>query len=67
MEVSPYIHPPFKIVASRSDRLGVKDAVELHASDVSRSSWVFAVELRCEFCKGTTLVSLRFPGRVRII
>ena len=27
----------------------MKDIVELHALDVSWSSWVFAVELRCEF------------------
>jgi len=30
----------------------VKDAVKLHALDVSRSSWVFVVELRCEFWYG---------------
>jgi len=52
MEVSPYIHPPFKIATSRSNGLGVKDAVELHASDVSWSSWVFVVELRYEFWCG---------------
>jgi len=52
MEVSPYIHPPFKITTSRSNGLGVKDAVELHASDVSQSSWVFVIELRCEFWCG---------------
>jgi len=52
MEVSPYIHPPFKIAMSRSNGLGVKDAVELRVSDVSRSSWVFVVELHCEFWCG---------------
>ena len=52
MEVSPYIHPPFKITMSRSNGLGMKNVVELCASDVSRSSGVFAMELRCEFwCK----------------
>jgi len=69
MEVSPYIHPPFKIAASQSDGLGVKDAVELHASDVSRSSWVLAVELRCEFwCRdfggglpGVVFMAVSFP------
>ena len=50
--MSPYIYSPFKIAASRSDGLGVKDTVELCVSDVSRSSWVFAVELRCEFWHG---------------
>ena len=49
MEVSPYIHPLFKIATSRSNELGMKNAVELHASDVSRSPGVFAVELYCQF------------------
>ena len=52
MEVSPYIHPPFKIAMSRSDRLGMKNVVELHALDMSQSSWVFAMELCCEFWYG---------------
>jgi len=49
IEVSPYIHPPFKIATSRSNGLGMKNVVELHASDISRSSRVFAMELHCEF------------------
>jgi len=49
MEVSPYIHPPFKIAMSWSNGLGVKDVVELRALDVSQSSQVFAMELCCEF------------------
>ena len=49
MEVSPYIHPLFKIAMSWSNRLWMKDVVELHMSDVSQSSRVFAMELRCEF------------------
>ena len=52
MEVSPYIHPPFKIAMSRSNGLRVKDVVELCASDVSQSSRVFAMELCCEFWYG---------------
>ena len=52
MEVSPYIHPPFKIATSQSDGLGMKNIVELHTSDVSRSSRVFAIELCCEFWCG---------------
>jgi len=52
IEVSPYIHPPFKIATSWSNGLGVKNVVELCALDVSRSSGVFVMELRCEFwCK----------------
>ena len=49
MEVSPYIHPPFKIATSQSNGLGMKNVVELHASDVSRSPRVFVMELCCEF------------------
>ena len=49
MEVSPYIHPPFKITMSQSNGLGMKNVVELCASDVSQSPRVFAMELRCEF------------------
>ena len=49
MEVSSYIYPPFKIATSRSNRLGMKNVVELYASDVSRSPRVFAMELHCEF------------------
>jgi len=49
MEVSPYIYPLFKIATSRSDGLGMKNVVELHVSDVSRSSGVFVMELRYEF------------------
>ena len=52
MEVSPYIHPPFKIAMSRSNGLRMKNVVELHASDVSRSPKVFAMEPRCEFRSG---------------
>jgi len=49
MEVSPYIHPPFKIAMSRSNRLGMKNVVELCVLDMSRSSGVFAMELHYEF------------------
>jgi len=62
IEVSPYIHPPFKIAMSRSNGLGMKNVVELHASDVSRSSGVFAMELCCEFwCRN---FGSRLPGIV---
>ena len=49
MEVSPYIHPPFKIATSQSSGLGVKNVVELRTPDVSRSTRVFVVEFRCQF------------------
>jgi len=49
IELFPYIHPPFKIATSRSNGLRMKNVVELHASDVSRSPRVFAIELRYEF------------------
>jgi len=52
MEVYPYIHPSFKIATSRSNGLGMKNVVELRASDMSQSSGVFAMELRCEFWYG---------------
>ena len=49
MEVSPYIHPLFKIATSQSNGLGVKDVVKLCTSDISQSSGMFAIELRYEF------------------
>ena len=48
----PYIHLPFKIAMSWSNRLRMKDIVELCMSDMSWSSRVFAIELRCEFWCG---------------
>ena len=47
----------------------MKNIVELHVSDVSRSSGVFAMELRCEFwCKdfrsrlpGVVFAAVSFP------
>jgi len=49
MKVSPYIHPPFKIATSQSNGLRMKNVVKLCMSDMSRSSGVFAMELRYEF------------------
>ena len=49
MEVSPYIHLPFKITTSQSSGLGVKNVVELCTPDVSRSTRVFVVEFRSQF------------------
>jgi len=62
MEVSPYIHPPFKIATSQSDGLEMKNVVELRASDISQSSRVFAMELCCEFWCGDS--RSRLPGIV---
>jgi len=62
MEVSPYIHPSFKIATSWSNGLWMKDVVKLHASDVSWSSRVFAMELCCEFWYGD--FGSRLPGIV---
>jgi len=52
MEVSPYIHPSFKIAMSRSNGLQMKNIVKLCALDVSRSSGVFAMELHYEYWCG---------------
>ena len=52
MEVSSYIYPPFKIATSQSNRLGMKNVVELHVSDVSQSPRVFVMELHYEFWSG---------------
>ena len=49
MEVSLYIHPPFKIAMSQSSGLGVKNVVELRTLDMSRSTRVFVVEFCCQF------------------
>jgi len=43
IELSPYIHPPFKIVMSWSNGFQMKDIVELRALDV------FAMEFHCQF------------------
>jgi len=62
MEVSLYIHPLFKIATFWSNGLRMKNVVELCASDVSRSSGVFAIELCCEFwCRD---FRSRLPGIV---
>jgi len=62
IEVSPYIHPPFKIATSQSSGLGMKNVVELRTSDMSRSSGVFVIELYYEFwCKN---FRSKFPGIV---
>jgi len=37
IELFPYIYPPFKIATSQSNRLQMKDVVELCTPDVSQS------------------------------
>jgi len=49
IELSPYIHPPFKIATSWSNRLRIKNVVELCVPDMSWSPRVFAMELCCQF------------------
>ena len=49
MEVSSYIHPPFKIATSWSSGLGVKNVVELRTPDMSRGTRVFVVEFHYQF------------------
>jgi len=69
MEVSSYIHPPFKITTSWSNRLGVKDVVEFRTLDVFQSSGVFVIELCCKFwCRdfgsgllGVVFTAISFP------
>ena len=69
MEVSPYIHPSFKIATSWSNRLRMKNVVELCVSDVSQSPRVFAMELRYEFwsrdfrdrLSGIVFAAISFP------
>ena len=40
MEVSPYIHLPFKIATSQSNGLGMKNVVELRTSDMSVTNFI---------------------------
>ena len=49
IELSPYIHPPFKIAMSRSNGLRMKNIVELRVLDVSHSPGVFVMELYYQF------------------
>ena len=62
--MSPYIHPPFKIAASRRVRKKIPevDGFEDSGSDVTRRSRVLAVEVVDEV--GGVDVSGRFPGVV---
>jgi len=69
IELSPYIHPSFKIATSWSNGLRMKNVVELCVSDVSQSPRVFAMELRYEFwsrdfrgrLSGIVFAAISFP------
>ena len=65
MEVSSYIHPLFKIAMSWSNGLQMKDVIKLCTLDMSRSSGMFVIELRCEFWCGD--FRGRLPGIVFIV
>jgi len=50
---------------SQSNGLGMKNVIELHASDVSQSSRMFTIELRYEFWCGN--FGSRLPGIVFVV
>ena len=47
-EGSPYIYPPFKVAASRSNSSGIENGVEVCLVDVSWGGWVLLIVLRDE-------------------
>ena len=47
-EGSPYIYPPSKVAASRSNGSGIENGVEVGLADVSWDSWVLPIVLRNE-------------------
>jgi len=69
IELSPYIHPPFKIAMSQSNGLRMKNVIELRALDMSWSPRVFAMELYCQFWRrdfgdrlpGIVFAAISFP------
>ena len=44
-EGSPYIYPPSKVAASRSNGSGIENDVEVSLADVSWGSWVLPIVL----------------------
>jgi len=44
-ERSPYIYPPFKVAASRSNSSGIENGVEVCLVDVSWGGWVLPIVL----------------------
>ena len=55
-EGSPYIYPPSKIAASRSNSSGIENGVEVGLADMSWDSWVLPIvlhnEVRCLDIRG---------------
>jgi len=47
-ERSPYIYPPSKVAASRSNGSGIENGVEVSLANVSWGSWVLLIVLRDE-------------------
>ena len=50
-ERSPYIYPPSKVAASRSNGSGIENGIEVSLADVSWGGWVLPIvlhdEVRC--------------------
>ena len=42
---SPYIYPPSKVIASRSNGSGIKNSIKVCSADVSWGSWVLPIVL----------------------
>ena len=55
-EGSPYIYPPSKVAASRSNSSGIENGVEVGLADMSWDSWVLPIvlhnEVRCLDIRG---------------
>ena len=47
-EGSPYIYPPSKVAASRSNSSGIENGVKVSLADVSWGGWVLPIVLRDE-------------------
>ena len=45
-EGSPYIYPPSKVAASRSNGSGIENGIEVGLADVSWGGWVLPIVLR---------------------
>jgi len=44
-EGSPYIYPPSKVAAPRSNSSGLEKSIKVHLADVSWGSWVLSIVL----------------------
>ena len=45
-EGSPYIYPPSKVAASRSNGSGIENGIKVSLADVSWGGWVLPIVLR---------------------